>query len=346
MAKKKLVLLGGGHTHALFIKLWRAHPLPDVDVVLVSPRKGSTYSGMLHGYLTGLYSFEEIHIDLVQLCRSAGITLVEDKVVHIDVIQRKVKLNHQPDLSWDMLSINIGSATDKEGPGFAIKPMDDFLPNIPLMDQASRLAIVGGGVGGVELALSLQSRYRGTKAISLIQRDAELMPQAPAAVRQRLTRLCQERGIQLHLNQSPASAITEAYDFVLWATTAKGPSLLRDSGLAVNERGFLLTDETFQCQGQDGIFAVGDCAIIPTQPRPRAGVYAVRSARPLYENILRYGRGQVLQKVRLQKKHLILIPTGKERAMALRGSLYWEASWVWNLKDWIDRSFMNQFKSP
>lgn len=344
MAKKKLVLLGGGHTHALFIKLWQAHPRPDVEVILVSPRKRSTYSGMLHGYLSGLYSFDEIHIDLVPLCASAGVTLIEDKAVRIDALHQRLSLLHQPDLDWDVLSINVGSEPEREPQGVAIKPMDEFLPKLPLMDQAQSIAIVGGGAGGVELALSLQSRYQGSRSLHLIQKDAELMPQAPAAVRHRMEKLCRERGIHLHMNQSNAHAITGSCDFILWATTAQGPSFLRESGLKVNDRGLLLTDETFLCQGQDRIFAVGDCAFIPTQPRPRAGVYAVRSARPLHENMLRFFQGQPLKKVQLQKKHLMLIATGPRKAMAIRGSLYWEASWVWHLKDRIDRKFMDQFR--
>lgn len=344
MAKKKLVLLGGGHSHALFIKLWAAHPLPDVDVVLVSPHKRTTYSGMLHGYLTGLYTYDEIHIDLVRLCAKAAVSFIEDTALHVDATQQKVSLRHHPDLAWDALSINVGSEPAKEQSGVGIKPMHDFLAKLHLMDQARSIAIVGGGAGGVELAFNLQSRYGTAKSISLIQRDAELLPQAPAGVRKRMEKLSRERGIHLHLNVTRPNSILASHDFILWATSARGPGFLRESGLSVNEQGLLLTEDTFLCQGQSRIFAVGDCAWIPTQPRPRAGVYAVRSARPLYENIRRFFLGQPLQKVRLQKKHLILITTGRREAVAIRGSLYWEASWLWHLKDWIDRSFMKQFK--
>ncbi|WP_176736878.1 selenide, water dikinase SelD [Oligoflexus tunisiensis] len=345
MLKKRLLLLGGGHSHALFIKMWSMNPLPDVEVVLVSPQSLTAYSGMLPGYLAGHYSHEEMHIDLVRLCAAARVRFIQDAATHIDVKNKKITLAHRPALPWDVLSINIGSEPEKEEIGVGVKPMHDFLQKEHRLREAQSIAIIGGGAGGVEVALALQSRFAAEKKITLIQRDAELVPQAPAGLRKKLARLCRDRGIELHLGEPHATRIAAASDLVLWTTAAQGPRLLRESGLPVDKRGFLLTDETLLCQGQDRIFAVGDCAVIEKQPRPRSGVYAVRLARPLLENIRRIFRAQPLLKARLQKNHLALITTGRKEAIAMRGSLYWGASWVWPLKNRIDRTFMKKFEN-
>ncbi|HYX38950.1 MAG TPA: selenide, water dikinase SelD [Oligoflexus sp.] len=343
MLKKRLILLGGGHSHALFIRMWSMNPLPDVEVVLISPHSLTAYSAMLPGYLAGNYSHEEMHIDLVRLCAAAHVRLIQDTATHIDVIHKKIDLAHRPSVPWDVLSINIGSEPEKESLGLGVKPMHDFLQKEQQLRDAASIAIIGGGPGGIEVALSLQGRFAGQKKITLIQRDPELLPQAPRGVRRKVTQLCRDRGIEVHLGEMESMRVASSSDLVLWATAAKGPALLEASGLKVDARGFLLTDENLLCLGQGRIFAAGDCAVIEQQPRPRSGVYAVRLARPLYDNIQRFFKAQPLQKVSLQKNHLALITTGHRDAIAMRGSFYWQASWVWPLKDWIDRAFMKKF---
>jgi selenide,water dikinase len=326
--------------------MWSMNPLPDIEVVLVSPQSLTAYSGMLPGYLAGNYSYEDVHIDLLRLCATARVRFIQAEATSIDIKNQTLELAQRPSLPWDVLSINIGSEPEKEAIGIGVKPMFAFLQKEDQLKHAASIAIIGGGAGGVEVALSLNSRFAGQKKITLIQRDRELIPEAPRAVRNYVTRLCRERGIELHLGEKQASLIAKSSDLVLWTTGAKGSRLLSESGLAVTERGFLLTEETLLCLGQQHIFAVGDCAVVEKQPRPRSGVYAVRLARPLYDNIRRLFTAQPLRRVCLQKKHLSLLTTGRQEAIALRGSFYWQASWVWPLKNWIDRSFMNKLNRP
>jgi selenide, water dikinase len=92
------------------------------------------------------------------------------------------------------------------------------------------------------------------------------------------------------------------------------------------------------------IFATGDIATIKNCPRSKAGVFAVRQGKPLYENLKRTINGKPLLAFYPQKKYLSLIGTGDGRAIAVRRNIYIGASkflWLW--KDWIDRKFMQQF---
>ncbi len=344
MVKKRLLLLGGGHTHALLIRQLAMKPIPGVQVMLVSAQSLAPYSGMLPGHLEGIYGHSEMHIDLVKLCGAAGVSFIQATACGIDKDQQKVVLVDRPSLSFDVLSINIGSLPEKEVWGIGIKPIHELLGQWSQIESASSIAIMGGGAGGVEVALSLQARFLGRKKISLFHRDPELLSQAPRGLRTKMAALCRERGIQLHLDHKDAATLAQSHDLVLWTTSARGPDMLRDSELALDPRGFLLTNEQLLCRGQTNIFAVGDCAHIQGQYRPRSGVYAVRLAQPLADNIRRYFRGEPLKKVDLQKSHLALLATGGREAILLRGGYYGPSKWIWKVKDRIDRGFMTKFQ--
>jgi len=52
---KQLVLVGGGHAHALVIRMWAMKPVPGVQLILVTSNWQTPYSGMLPGLLVGHY---------------------------------------------------------------------------------------------------------------------------------------------------------------------------------------------------------------------------------------------------------------------------------------------------
>ena len=80
-------------------------------------------------------------------------------------------------------------------------------------------------------------------------------------------------------------------------------------------------------------------------PRPRAGVFAVRQGAVLARNLRRALRGETLEAYVPQHDHLMLIGTGDGRAIGGRGRrLAFEGRWVWLWKDWIDRRFMRRFQ--
>jgi len=69
---KDLVLIGGGHAHALVARMWAMKPLPGVRLTLINPGPAAPYTGMLPGLIAGHYTRDEIMIDLVRLARPAG----------------------------------------------------------------------------------------------------------------------------------------------------------------------------------------------------------------------------------------------------------------------------------
>lgn len=83
---KDLVLVGGGHSHALVLRKWAMNPLPGVRITLISTQAMTPYSGMLPSLIAGHYSFEQTHIDLMKLSLWANIRFIQDSVTAINVI--------------------------------------------------------------------------------------------------------------------------------------------------------------------------------------------------------------------------------------------------------------------
>ena len=87
---RHLVLLGGGHSHVIVLRMLGMNPVPGLQVTLISPDRRTPYSGMLPGYVAGHYREEEIHIELDPLCRFAGAGLIQGSVTGLDPQANKV----------------------------------------------------------------------------------------------------------------------------------------------------------------------------------------------------------------------------------------------------------------
>ncbi|HEY9640909.1 MAG TPA: selenide, water dikinase SelD [Coleofasciculaceae cyanobacterium] len=226
---KDLVLIGGGHSHAIALKKFGMTPLPGVKLTLISDVVYTPYSGMLPGYVAGLYGFEDCHIDLRPLAQFAQVRLIRDRAVGLDLENNRILLAHRPPIAFDQVSIDIGSTpTTLTVPGakeqaIPVKPISQFLQYWDQLvahisqtpQQRMRLAIVGGGAGGVELALSIQARlhriYQAAQQpithleLHVFHRGDRLLPERSAGVGHRVAQLLRERGAILHLRESVAA---------------------------------------------------------------------------------------------------------------------------------------------
>jgi selenide,water dikinase len=363
-----LVLVGGGHAHVHVLKRFGMRPAAGVRLTLVTRDLETPYSGMLPGYVAGLYRFEECHIDLVRLARFAGARLIHDEAVGLDRAAHRVLCDAHPPIRYDLVSLDIGS-TPRAGdvPGaaehtVAVKPIARFAARWEaLLERAQdqgqiRLAIVGGGAGGVELALSAQHRLTGllgaAPEVTLVTREG-LLPSHNAAVRRRFEIIFRERGIRTltgnpiervepgRLIAADGSAIP--FDEALWVTEAAGAPWLAETGLLLDARGFVVIDETLRAATETAVFAAGDIATIPAHPREKAGVYAVRAGPPLADNLRRALAGKRLRHAVPQQRALALIGTGDGHAVASRGRHEFYGTLMWRLKDWIDRRWMRRY---
>lgn len=372
--EKNLVLLGGGHSHAIVLKLFAQKPLSGVRLTLITPVVDAPYSGMLPGHIAGFYSRADCHIDLQKLSNFAQAQLYFDQAIGLDLENNKVLCANRPAVDFDLLSINIGSTPSKVSVsgaaeyGIAVKPVREFLDSWYQLQQnvaanpqkPLSLAIVGGGVGGVELAFTMQAglSIKEHLEIHLFQRTGELLPNSNASLRQVVQKVLMEKGIKLHLGEAVCellpeeekikvkcqSGLTINCDKLFWVTQASAPEWVRNSGIGVDEEGFILVDDNLQSVTHPNIFAAGDIASMLNYHLPKAGVFAVRQGKPLSENLRRIIEGKQLVPYIPQKDYLSLIGLGDGRAIASRGHFTLPPHpLLWQWKDWIDRNFMSQF---
>jgi selenide,water dikinase len=255
----RLLLLGGGHAHAALLLGLAAAPLAGARIILVTPKPYQTYSGMLPGLVAGHYRPEEIQIDIAALGRRAGVELVLENAIALDAARRRATLGDGRELEYDLASLNLGSLPNWFGvPGvgeFAIpvKPFETFLAAWYALraDAAKRLlriAVVGAGAGGVELALAMRYALAagGTPASVVLFSDRPVaLPEQPPEAQRRIARLLSMERVELctdtRIERVEAGAVTdahgkrEAFDAILWVAGAAPQPWLRQSGLAVDE---------------------------------------------------------------------------------------------------------------
>ncbi|WP_339799544.1 selenide, water dikinase SelD [uncultured Marinobacter sp.] len=373
---RDIVLIGGGHSHVGVLKRFAMKPVPGVRLTLICRDTHTPYSGMLPGYVAGHYEYDDVHIDLSKLAEFAGARFYRDEAIGIDRRNKRVICKNRPDVPWDLLSVNIGSSprvNDVAGAAdhaVPVKPITGFNQRwLALLERAEThdgplaIGVVGAGAGGVELTLAIQQRLRQEykargKAVDqlsfhLFDGASELLPTHNNRVRESFGRTLSERGVHLHLG-SPVTQVeagllkTEAgqtvhLDEILWVTRAGGPAWLKETGLALDDGGFIRCRDTLQTETDDDIFAAGDIANVIDHPREKAGVFAVRQGPPLAENLRRRALGKAPKPFVPQKTWLALISTGDKYAIASRGERFTQGKLVWQWKNWIDRRFMKKF---
>ena len=372
---RDIVLVGGGHSHAVLLRRWAMRPMPGVRLTLICRDTHTPYSGMLPGYVAGLYRFDQVHIDLRTLAQAAGARFFRAEVTGLDLPNRQVICQGRPPIPYDRLSINIGATPGLGVPGaqahaVPVKPIHlfnqhwlDLLERVRARPGRMRLAVVGAGAGGVELLLSMQARLhrelrqlgRDTAQLQfdLYSSTPQILPTHNARVRRYFLRLLEQRGVGVHVGQAvthvwagclqTASGQVFDADEVVWVTQATGAPWLRSTGLALDEAGFIVVNANLQSVSDDRVFAAGDIASLRDCSVEKAGVFAVRQGPILHDNLRRSLQAQPLRPYRPQRRWLALIGTGDRHAVASRGLFFAAGSWVWRWKDAIDRRFMTRF---
>ena len=331
-----LVLAGGGHSHALVLKRWAMQPekRPKRSIVLVNRTSTALYSGMVPGLIAGIYSPDQLAIDLRQLCDRAGVTFVEAEITGLTPQQNCLTLKGRPALHFDWLSLDVGAVSRPSATGIPIKPLETSLAFLESEDPADPrpLRVIGAGAAGLEVVLALRRRWP-LRPLQLQHHPGQLDDTTRKSL--------QRARITLIDDDVPPSGPS------LLCTGSQGPAWLARAGLPVDSDGRVRTDRCLEVEGYPSLFASGDCAVISTAPRPASGVWAVRAGRPLAINLEAACRGRPLRPWQPQRQALQLIGSHQDAAWARWGG--WRlgpSPLIWQLKQRIDRAFMAGFQRP
>lgn len=366
--ERDIVLIGGGHAHVHVLKRFGMRPAPGVRLTLVAQDSLTPYSGMVPGLLRGVYAADDCHIDLGRLARWSGAQLIRAAATGLDPVGQQVLFQDRPALSYDLLSIDIGSTPPARAIAGAdrhalpIKPLDRFLTALDAMDRSlgagAEIVVIGAGAGGVEAALGLKRRFerQGKRvAVTLVSGEADILPGHAAAVRKRMRRGLADAGVVLKLGAAASAMDATGVDLRDGSRVACGTAILTtgaaaaawpaEAGLTVDGGGFIKVNRFLQSPSHPEIFAAGDCAGFQPTPLPKSGVYAVREGPPLAENLRRAALGQPLKAWRPQSVTLSLMATGDGGAVLSYGPIAASGRWAWRWKDWIDRRWMAKYQA-
>ena len=168
----------------------------------------------------------------------------------------------------------------------------------PLRPEQLKVAIIGAGATGVELAAELHRTTRQVVAqgldrvdankditVNLIEAADRVLPALPPRLSKATLKLLSELGVRVHTNACVAEVLRDGVrladgrmlpaELVVWAAGVKAPDFLQDlAGLESNRINQLVVRPTLQTTRDDDVFAMGDCAACPWADRgtvpPRA----------------------------------------------------------------------------
>ncbi|TCL10138.1 selenophosphate synthase [Shimia isoporae] len=368
---RDLVLVGGGHAHALVLRMWGMKPLAGARLTLINPGPTAPYSGMLPGHIAGHYSREDLEIDLVKLARFAGARLIMAPATSIDPVAKTVTVMGRGEIGYDVASLDVGIHGDLPFiDGFAeygigAKPLDRYARKWAAFleavenDLAPEVAVIGGGIAGVELALAMGHALKVKGAvpkITLIEASEKITPQTPGA-EEPLQKAMARMGVKVLTDASVVGVTRDrvlladgrqvASRFSVGAAGGFAHPWLANSTLPLTDGGFVRVSQTLQAEGYDDLFAVGDCAELTDTPRPKAGVFAVRAAPVLKHNLKAALTGRRMRSFKPQEDYLKLVSLGGKRALAAKYGKTFSGTGLkaplWRWKNHIDRKFMRKF---
>ena len=378
--QKRVVLIGGGHAQLQVIKAFNAAARPaNWNITLIDKLDKATYSGMVPGCVAQYYSKDETQIDLSGLSSWAGVNFCRGTVVDLHPESNLIFLQDGSIINYDVLSIDIGSSVrglnDVKGVkeyAIATRPIDLLINRVDekameIQKQGIKsvhIIVVGAGAAGIEMSMVLKHRFgkiTDRVSVTVLNSGHEILVGESEECKQAMMNLLKANEIILR-NGCRVKSVSKDYvelesgesiscSFCVWATGAAAHDLshsLKRNGLKMSTDGWIQVNDSLQSTSHENIFAAGDCATIQFEDGryspPKAGVYAVRSGPVLIENISRYLKEESLISFDPQDDFLKLFACGDGTAVGFRFGIAFRGPWVFQLKDTIDRMFMDLFQ--
>ena len=376
--------MGGGHAHLMAVPALADAARDRAQISLIAPAEHLLYSGMMPGWISGQYAFDDCAIHLKAVCDRHGVQWIEDEIVDIDFGAR-VAIGARGRYDFDLASVNVGSANalGTIGPDAPLvlgaKPFAEFVTawrehtaSPPGLATVTDAAVVGGGAAAVEIAFALRRAAPGTRVTLATAGDRLLQGMSRIAGRLALGSLA-ARGVELrfghrYLGAEHGAACFEARpalraDLVIVATGARPPLWLTRAasahGVTVAADGGLAIHSDLRSVSHAAVFAAGDCATFVDRFVPKSGVHALRQGPVLARNLAQsleggLARGGSATSVagdsgRLsgfvpRRWTLALLNRCDGSAIGAWGPLGFSGRWAWRWKDRIDRGFMARFR--
>lgn len=366
---KDLILIGGGHAHMVTLANLRRFVSMGHHVTVIGPSDHHYYSGMGPGMLGQTYTPRQIRFDTRRGVEKQGGRFVKAHVSRIDPERRLVYTESGDAFPYDILSCNAGSQVPDymiEGDRkriYTVKPIEGLIEaqqellHLAASRSALKVAVVGGGAAGVEVAgnaWSLLSKCcRGDFEVSLFC-QGRLLHRFPLKVRNAVVQLFRKRGIKIREHRE-VERISNHYitlktgkpcrsDLIFLATGVRPTPIFTSSRLPTGPLGGLAVNAHLQCTEYPQIFGGGDCIYFKDNPLNKVGVYAVRQNPVLYHNLEAALAGLPLMPFSPGGAYLLIFNLGSGFGVYYKKGIMLKGRLAFRLKDMIDRRFMRKFQ--
>ena len=364
---RRVVLVGAGHAHLYTLKRAAAFARRGIALTVVAP-EDFAYSGVATGVLGETYPPEYGWIDIARLLAGTGASIVRARLAGLDLAAQRVRLDDGRLVPFDVLSLNLGSAppplAGAHGHCFDVKPV----ANLHRLRMALRgwqegrpgdtpaIAVVGGGMTGVEVAAGLArlARATGTTFRITLYASGAALPDLPGAASRGVVRTLARAGIEVLAGNRVASldeghvvladGRTAPADVVVNATGLRPAAVAAALALPTDAEGAIIVDAHLASIASPRVFAAGDCIAFRGKALPRVGVYAIRQAPVLFRNILATLEGRACVGFRPQARYLTIANLGDDTGLAVRGALRLRGRLAWRLKNAIDANFLAEYR--
>lgn len=305
----RICILGGGfgglYTALRLEKLaWAEGRKP--EITLIDRQPNFVFTPLLYELITGEMQSWEIAPPFNELLQGTHIRFVQGSIDRVDLEQRQVAIADGETIAYDRLVLALGCETPTDSvPGvseYAIPfrsladahRLDAKLRLLEASDRERiRVAIVGAGYSGVELACKLADRLQERGRIRLIQSRGTILPNAPEFNRQAALKALERRGVWVDLettvSEITADSIGLIYkgqtdiipaEVVMWTVGNQVSPAIGHFGLPVDAQGKIKVTEVLQAIDRPEIFALGDAVAIPQMGRDANADAAVDSSMP------------------------------------------------------------------
>lgn len=362
------VLVGAGHAHLHLLHQSARLRRAGVRLTLIAPSRFH-YSGLATAVLSGALPPQGALIDVAALTRATGVAYRPGRVASIDRAGRRVILESGESLQFDAASLNIGSeaaapAAIQPEPGvWSAKPLDRLFALRAALEAAARrgcgpqtVVVAGGGQTGYEVAAAaagLMRRLGLPTHVFLVSRHAPSW--GPPAALHRLNQVLADRGVTIirasvvargddHCRLADGQRLP--CDQLIWASGLRPPELISTLALPLSPDSRLRVTPSLCSIADQTIFGVGDCAVLDHAPRPAAGVFGVRAAPVLLNNLAALADGRPQRSFDPQRTWLSIMDLGDERGLAIRGRLWSLGRPALRLKRYLDLGFVRRMRAP
>ncbi len=371
-AIRRLLLAGAGHAHTNLLRRLSNQPLKNVEVTLVSEQPQSIYSGMLPGWMAGHYTLDEITIDIIALCKRAGVRLLPASIAAVDADTQTVITDDNEQFDYDLLSLNTGADTDltwlavndsiandstKSDAIIPIRPLHLFIEQWQqiLIDahhaDSYQIAIVGAGAAATELVMAAQFALQqiNPKHHACLVCGEHLLSGFDESFKDRVVKQLKRHNISIIYERAADFKTGQLFtthdalkvNVVIAATGVTGSAWTTNTNLETTGKGFIAVNANQQSISHPNVFAVGDVSTRVDRQVAHSGVHAVFGGAIEADNLLAYLSDEPLKSYRPKNRILYLLSCGDQYAIGSWGKFSLQGRWVWHVKRFIDKRFVN-----